>query len=147
MSLNESALKRWHNAYQQALARSPTQGDSVVRIFEKLVGPPPTQTDHAAYDVYLRLLSDLHRMEDFEKRYPMAIVAFGSARLKEYDRYYILAREVGEKLAQRGYLVRTGAGPGIMDAVPVGWKKEVSRSASSISMEHTQGVRIVSVTT
>ena len=86
-------------------------------------------------------------MEDFEKRYPMAIVAFGSARLTEDDRYYILAREVGEKLAQRCYLVRTGAGPGIMDAVPVGWKSEVSRSASSISMELTQGVRTVFVTT
>ena len=51
--------------------------------------------------------------------------------------------EVGEKLAREGFLVRTGAGPGIMDAVPLGWKREVSRSlSSSLDSEHsqTQGV-------
>jgi predicted Rossmann-fold nucleotide-binding protein len=80
-------------------------------------------------------------MKDFEERYPLAIVAFGSARLTKEDRYYVLARSVGEGLARRGYLVRTGAGPGIMDAVPVGWKREVSRSSSLLSLEHTQGVR------
>jgi hypothetical protein len=140
-SPNETAIKRWHNAYQRALATSPTRGDNILRIFNQLVGTPPTPTDDASYAIYLRLLSDLYRMKDFEERYPLAIVAFGSARLTKEDRYYVLARSVGEGLARRGYLVRTGAGPGIMDAVPVGWKREVSRSSSLLSLEHTQGVR------
>lgn len=61
---DESASKRWHNAYQRALAQSPIRGgDGVVRIFEKLVGTPPAPQDREAYQVYLHLLSDLHRME------------------------------------------------------------------------------------
>lgn len=99
--------KHFHDAYQRAL---PTSGDGVVRIFEKIVGTPPLPTDKEAYEVYMHLLEDLRRMENFEKRYPLAIVAFGSARLSTDNPYYLLAVEVGERLAQRGYLVRTGAG-------------------------------------
>ena len=124
--------KHFHDAYQRAL---PTSGDGVVRIFEKIVGTPPLPTDKEAYEVYMHLLEDLRRMENFEKRYPLAIVAFGSARLSTDNPYYLLAVEVGERLAQRGYLVRTGAGPGIMDAVPVGWKR-----ASMETDQQTQGV-------
>ena len=113
-------VRRWHDAYQKALSHSPTAGgDGAVRIFDKLVGRPPLPSDGtASYDVYARLLEDLRRMEDFERRYPLAMVAFGSARLSENDPYYALAVDVGEKLGQRGYLVRTGAGPGITDFWP-----------------------------
>ena len=31
-----------------------------------------------------------------------------------------------------------------MDAMPVGWKREVGRLSSSLSFEHTQGVSIYS---
>lgn len=118
-------------------------GDGVVRIFEKLVGSPPLPSDEDAHEIYIHLLEDLRRMEDFEKRYPLAMVAFGSARLASDDPYYALAVEVGERMAQRGYLVRTGAGPGIMDAVPVGWKKAASRRSSLVGIEdQTQGIRI-----
>ncbi|RNC89960.1 MAG: TIGR00730 family Rossman fold protein [Allomuricauda sp.] len=41
---------------------------------------------------------------------------FGSARTKEGDRYYELAVEVAKKLANSGYGVITGGGPGIMEA-------------------------------
>jgi uncharacterized protein (TIGR00730 family) len=41
---------------------------------------------------------------------------FGSARTPETDRYYILAQEIAKKLAQKGYGIITGGGPGIMEA-------------------------------
>jgi uncharacterized protein (TIGR00730 family) len=50
------------------------------------------------------------------RRVGPAITVFGSARFKEDHRYYGLAREVGSKLAQVGYTVITGGGPGIMEA-------------------------------
>jgi predicted Rossmann-fold nucleotide-binding protein len=53
---------------------------------------------------------DLREMEDFEKRYPLAMVAFGGARLNIDDPYYHLAVQLGEILARDGFLVRTGAG-------------------------------------
>lgn len=45
-----------------------------------------------------------------------AVTVFGSARFKEGDPYYELARQVGRHLAQEGFAVMTGGGPGIMEA-------------------------------
>jgi uncharacterized protein (TIGR00730 family) len=45
-----------------------------------------------------------------------AVTVFGSARFPEGSRYYQLAREVGRRLAEAGYAVITGGGPGIMEA-------------------------------
>ena len=42
------------------------------------------------YKVYIHMLQDLRHMENFERRYPMAIVAFGSARLSIDNPYYLL---------------------------------------------------------
>jgi uncharacterized protein (TIGR00730 family) len=44
------------------------------------------------------------------------VTVFGSARFKEGDRYYDLAREIGKKLGEEGYAVMTGGGPGVMEA-------------------------------
>lgn len=41
---------------------------------------------------------------------------FGSARTKPNDKYYQLAENIAEKLAEHGYGVITGGGPGIMEA-------------------------------
>ncbi len=44
------------------------------------------------------------------------VAIFGSARIKEGDPIYAQARELGHKLSERGYMVITGAGPGVMEA-------------------------------
>ncbi len=44
------------------------------------------------------------------------VTVFGSARFKEDHRYYELARTLGRSLAERGFAVMTGGGPGIMEA-------------------------------
>ncbi len=41
---------------------------------------------------------------------------FGSARTKPDDKYYQLAENIAKKLAEHGYGVITGGGPGIMEA-------------------------------
>ncbi|PHS68292.1 MAG: TIGR00730 family Rossman fold protein [Flavobacterium sp.] len=41
---------------------------------------------------------------------------FGSARTKPNDKYYQLAENIAKKLAEHGYGVITGGGPGIMEA-------------------------------
>ncbi len=45
-----------------------------------------------------------------------AVTIFGSARLKENDKYYKLAKETASLFAKNGYTVITGGGPGIMEA-------------------------------
>jgi len=44
------------------------------------------------------------------------VTVFGSARFKEDHPYYILAREMGKKIAELGFVTMTGGGPGIMEA-------------------------------
>jgi uncharacterized protein (TIGR00730 family) len=45
-----------------------------------------------------------------------AVTVFGSARYKEGHHYYELTRKVGRKLAEAGFTVLTGGGPGLMEA-------------------------------
>ncbi len=52
-----------------------------------------------------------------------AVTVFGSARFPENHQYYRLAREVGRRLAEAGYAVITGGGPGIMEAANRGAKE------------------------
>ncbi|CAM2794391.1 TIGR00730 family Rossman fold protein [Prescottella defluvii] len=46
---------------------------------------------------------------------PRAVTVFGSARTGEDTSEYALARELGTALAQAGYAVITGGGPGVME--------------------------------
>ena len=50
------------------------------------------------------------------------VTVFGSARFKEDHPYYVLARELGARLAEAGFTVMTGGGPGIMEAANRGAK-------------------------
>ena len=51
------------------------------------------------------------------------VAIFGSARTKQDHQHYLLAVEIGEKLARAGYGVITGGGPGIMEAGNKGAKQ------------------------
>jgi uncharacterized protein (TIGR00730 family) len=58
---------------------------------------------------------------------PCATV-FGSARFKEQHPYYQLARQVGASLANMGFTVMTGGGPGVMEAANRGAKEVGGKS-------------------
>ena len=47
---------------------------------------------------------------------PRAMAIFGSARTKPDHPYYEAATEIAHRLAQRGFPILTGGGPGIMEA-------------------------------
>ena len=54
------------------------------------------------------------------------VTMFGSARTQADDPVYVLARELAERLADDGWMVVTGAGPGIMQAGTEGAGRERS---------------------
>ena len=56
------------------------------------------------------------------------VTVFGSARFKEDHPYYALAREIGRGLAELGFTVVTGGGPGIMEAANRGAREARGRS-------------------
>lgn len=53
---------------------------------------------------------------------------FGSARLKETDKYYQMAVDIAEKITQIGFGIITGGGPGIMEAGNRGARKAGGKS-------------------
>ncbi len=54
------------------------------------------------------------------------VTVFGSARTRADEPIYAMAREFGRRLAEEGYMVITGGGPGIMQAVNEGAGPEMS---------------------
>ncbi len=67
-------------------------------------------------------LEFLHGFESFDFEGP-CVTVFGSARFPERHPHYELARELGRALANAGYAVMTGGGPGIMEAANRGAKE------------------------
>ena len=61
----------------------------------------------------------LHAAETLAKIGP-AISIFGSARLKKDSPYYALSEEIARGLANTGFTIIAGGGPGIMDAANKG---------------------------
>lgn len=53
---------------------------------------------------------------------------FGSARLREGDKYYELAVEIAEKITDIGFGIITGGGPGIMEAGNKGARQRKGKS-------------------
>jgi uncharacterized protein (TIGR00730 family) len=64
----------------------------------------------------LRILSEFVEGFDALAEVGPAVSVFGSARTKPDHRYYKQARQLGRQLAENGYAVITGGGPGIMAA-------------------------------
>jgi hypothetical protein len=67
------------------------------------------------------------------------VTVFGSARFEADHPYYELGREVGARLARRGFAVMTGGGPGIMEAANRGAREAGGRSIGcNIELPHEQ---------
>lgn len=67
------------------------------------------------------------------------VTVFGSARFTENQPYYQLARQVGTRIAQAGFTVMTGGGPGIMEAANRGAKEAGGYSVGcNIALAHEQ---------
>ena len=56
------------------------------------------------------------------------VTVFGSARFGEAHPYYEVARDVGRSLADLGFTVMTGGGPGLMEAANRGARDAGGRS-------------------
>lgn len=63
-----------------------------------------------------RIMSEFVEGFTFLAKINNSVTFFGSARLPEESPYYKLAYTLGKRLAEQGYTVVTGGGPGIMQA-------------------------------
>jgi uncharacterized protein (TIGR00730 family) len=63
-----------------------------------------------------RIISELVDGFDALSTIGPAVSIFGSARCQEGDSEYVMAEQLAKKLAERGFAIITGGGPGIMEA-------------------------------
>src|SRR5256886_7925629 len=97
----------------------------------------------------LRILSEFVEGFDALNDVGPAITVFGSARTERDDPYYAAGRSLGAALAQRGFAVITGGGPGVMEAVnrgcheaggpSVGCNNELPRGQAPNPYVHPRG--------
>ncbi len=67
------------------------------------------------------------------------VTVFGSARFSEGHEYYIMAREIGRRIADAGFVTMTGGGPGVMEAANRGAMEAGGLSVgSNIVLPHEQ---------
>jgi uncharacterized protein (TIGR00730 family) len=77
----------------------------------------------------LRIMGEYVHAFDALAEVAAAVAVFGSARTPESDPMYQAARDLGRRLAEAGFAVITGGGPGIMEAANRG-----ARDAGGLSI-------------
>jgi uncharacterized protein (TIGR00730 family) len=117
-------------------------GDDVVRsAIPEVVARPRPPSDNGDRQMLegprsrtSELLQLMRVMRDFLRGFRVlhftgpCVTVFGSARIRETEPAYQLAREMGAGVAMLGFTVMTGGGPGIMEAANRGAKDVGGRS-------------------
>jgi uncharacterized protein (TIGR00730 family) len=108
------------------------------RLLERRPSAAFTETDPWRA---LRILSEFVEGFDAMAKVGPAITVFGSARTGPDDPMYELARAIGRRLADAGYAVITGGGPGTMEAANRGCREAGGLSVGcNIELPHEQGM-------
>jgi uncharacterized protein (TIGR00730 family) len=89
----------------------------------------------------LRILSEFVEGFDALAAVGPAVTVFGSARFKAGTPEYELARDIARRLAEIGFAIITGGGPGIMEAANRGCREGGGLSIGcNIELPHEQGL-------
>jgi hypothetical protein len=118
------------------------QGDASATEDEKLLERRPTP-DFLDTDPWraLRILSEFVEGFDAMAKVGPAVTVFGSARTPRDSPLYSLARTIARQLAEAGYAVITGGGPGTMEAANRGCREGGGLSVGcNIELPHEQGL-------
>jgi uncharacterized protein (TIGR00730 family) len=118
------------------------QGDAHATADEKLLArrPSPAFLDTDPWRA-LRILSEFVEGFDAMAKVGPAVTIFGSARTTPSSRLYKVARTIGRRLAEAGYAVVTGGGPGTMEAANRGCREGGGLSVGcNIELPHEQGM-------
>lgn len=115
-----------------ATQRSSTDRRNILRLVRAaadLVGGPGSSLDVKIASAALQEMTKAYEVFAPYRDVPKVTI-FGSARTRHDDPIYQLTVKAAEQLANEGYMVVTGAGPGIMEAGMVGAGREKSIGVS-----------------
>jgi uncharacterized protein (TIGR00730 family) len=118
------------------------EGDARTTEDEKLLErrPSPAFLDTDPWRA-LRILSEFVEGFDAMARVGPAVTIFGSARTSPNSALYEQARTIARRLAEAGYAVITGGGPGAMEAANRGCREGGGLSVGcNIELPHEQGL-------
>src|ERR1043165_7326820 len=74
---------------------------------------------HSSWQIFKIMAEFVEGFENLSRLGP-CISIFGSARTKPTNKYYELTVEIAKRLAEEGFGIITGGGPGIMEAANKG---------------------------
>jgi len=123
-------------------AAAKMAGDPTMTADRKLLEPSgrPAFLDTDPWRA-LRILAEFVEGFDALASLGPAITVFGSARMDRDSATYATAREIGRRLAQEGYAIITGGGPGVMEAANRGCQEGGGMSVGcNIELAHEQDV-------
>jgi len=109
---------------------------------EKLLQTPPPGESFTKTDTWrvLRITAEFVEGFDTLATVDRGVTIFGSARISPDDPHYAAAQEVARILAEAGFSIITGAGPGIMEAANKGARLGGGRSIGcNIELPFEQG--------
>jgi hypothetical protein len=109
---------------------------------EKLLQPGASRGDFRQTDTWrvMRIMGEFIEGFDNLATIDKGVTIFGSARTHPDDPQYQAAQEVARLLAEAGFAIMTGAGPGIMEAANKGAKLAGGRSVGcNIELPFEQG--------
>jgi uncharacterized protein (TIGR00730 family) len=113
-------LRRRHARRQSRAYRQPTEDEELLNHPRPGAPAPraPEQGQFTHTDPWrvLRIQGEFVMGFNALAEVGAAVAVFGSARIKEDHPWYEAARSLGRKLAETGFAVITGGGPGLMEA-------------------------------
>jgi uncharacterized protein (TIGR00730 family) len=115
---------------------------SIVTEDEKLLQQPGPRIDFTRTDPWrvMRIMGEFIEGFDTLASVDKAVTIFGSARIGPDDAHYGAATETARLLAEAGFAIITGAGPGIMEAANKGARLGGGRSIGcNIELPFEQG--------
>jgi uncharacterized protein (TIGR00730 family) len=123
------------------LGRNRRLGQQLIESAFALLSDQPNQLDLKIAGAALEEMREAFKMFAPFRDVPKVTI-FGSARTQMADPLYMQARDVAAKLAEAGWMVVTGAGPGIMQAAMEGAGRDKSIGVS-IRLPFEQGANPV----
>lgn len=112
----------YHHSTSSDLPETPngkTAQEKKAIVRGEVINPSDFRSSKATWRIF-RIMAEFVDGYDFLSKLTADVTVFGSARLLPGSKYYEMAVELGRLLAENGFSVITGGGPGIMEAANKG---------------------------